>query len=112
MAKPQVQILEDGYRLSIDGVTSEVHDFGDAIEMTTPGGKRYLCMVDLPEEEAESNEIECVLEHWVYQVTVLEADVTVVDDDATAAAAGTASDLKKLVDDLETKQTEGKDQNQ
>jgi len=79
MAKTQVELGPDGYRLNVDGDVSEVADYGEPLEFEH-GGKTYFAFMDLMEGVEESDQIESQLGEYVYTITpVQDAETVEVD---------------------------------
>ncbi len=74
MARPRLVLLEDGYRLEINGKSSEEVDYGEPVELHA-GGNHYVAYVDVDEEGTPSSPLETT----VYRVHGMEA-AEVVDE--------------------------------
>lgn len=81
MPKPIIETTTDGYRLTVNGESSEVVPFGSPLEVEL-GGETWLCFIDLPPESQESTDTESVLANWLYKVEpVADDQIEFVDSD-------------------------------
>lgn len=80
MAEIKLQFASDGYRLSVDGETSETVDFGEPVEFVAKNGKRYLAFQDLPTDESEETESR-LEDGWVYECVAVEAEQEDIEDE-------------------------------
>ena len=74
-AKVQLKTLDDGYCLVVNGEESEPAEYGDALEMETTDGRRFIAFV-----EANGQDVETMTEFWAYEVMPV-VDVPILEDE-------------------------------
>ena len=74
-AKVQLKTLDDGYCLVVDGEESEPVAYGEALEMETTDGRRFVAFI-----EAQGQDVESAYEFWAYEVSPV-VDVPILEDE-------------------------------
>ena len=59
----KIQLIDDAYRLVIDGTPTESAAYGESLECNYNGHK-YLCLLDIGDKAGDT--VESVLDSWVY----------------------------------------------
>lgn len=101
MAKPKVVLLDDGYRLEVNGKVSEESDYGDPVELRA-GGNHYVGFLTVSEE----GQVETPLAAMVYRVYA-EENVELVDESAGVDDEANDADEEDDTDDEEEPETTG-----
>lgn len=79
--KPTLITSEDGYRIAFRGQESEFTAYGDQATLIVDG-EAYIALVD----EGDGDEVECLLDEWVYRVEPVDAEV--VDEEEAGEEGG------------------------
>ena len=115
MAHSDVRLLtcSEGYKLALGTDESDLVEFGEPLEWEAPNGKRYLAFADLPEGKEEAENVESLLDSWVYEVKPLAhvepEDEDEGDDEDEEESTGTEGEDEDEEDEVESPKANGDD---
>lgn len=77
MANVELVFMEDAYFLRCGAEESQAEEYGCSLDWTARDGRRFLALCDV---KPHTDDVESLLDEWVYQVTGA-VDVEIVEDE-------------------------------
>ena len=77
MANIELVFMEDAYFLRVGTEESQAEEYGCALDWTARDGRRFLALCEV---KPHTDDVESMLDEWVYQVSGVP-DVEIVEDE-------------------------------